>query len=389
MRKGISLVALSITIVILTIMAMVIVFTTFETDIITLAQNGAEDYNETTNKEQNLIEGIQEFISIKLGTNITYIDNVPIPNDFYYVTGTKDTGLVISDSALDEKNANGRNGNQFVWVPVTNINSFALLKNENSTDYRGVLYQWTKDTTGDIQFDWNSTLTSNREPTSVNGGTTSSESSENVVFYDGVADNLKIAGILGIKEGIENQEYNANLFNTQLQTEFNNMVASVKKYKGFYVGRYEVSINNNVAQSKGWTENVPIFSASANTNSANTWYGFYKLCKTYETNSVRSSMLWGCQYDAIIKWIGPEAHIEIGEKRNLKFTCGTAPDDVVNNIYDLYGSRFEWTFEAYDVDRRTRRGGSYNIAYSPSKRISYHPTYTGGSYGSRFTLCIK
>ena len=42
---------------------------------------------------------------------------VPIPTGFYYVDGTKDTGVVISDVEGDNLN-NTQKGNQFVWVPV-------------------------------------------------------------------------------------------------------------------------------------------------------------------------------------------------------------------------------------------------------------------------------
>ena len=44
-------------------------------------------------------------------------ENIPIPKGFYYVGGTKDTGLVISDVEGDDLD-NTLQGNQFVWVPV-------------------------------------------------------------------------------------------------------------------------------------------------------------------------------------------------------------------------------------------------------------------------------
>ena len=56
------------------------------------------------------------------------LDGIPIPDGFYYAGGSKDTGLVISDSDLDKKEYTEENknadvstdlkGNQFVWVPV-------------------------------------------------------------------------------------------------------------------------------------------------------------------------------------------------------------------------------------------------------------------------------
>lgn len=44
-------------------------------------------------------------------------ENIPIPEGFYYVGGTKDSGLVISDVEGDDLD-NTLQGNQFVWVPV-------------------------------------------------------------------------------------------------------------------------------------------------------------------------------------------------------------------------------------------------------------------------------
>ena len=55
--------------------------------------------------------------------DLRYYDGVEIPDGFYYVGGTKDTGLVISDVQGDDLD-NSKQGNQFVWIPV-----------ENSSDY--------------------------------------------------------------------------------------------------------------------------------------------------------------------------------------------------------------------------------------------------------------
>ena len=59
----------------------------------------------------------------KVAADLRYYDGVEIPDGFYYVGGTKDTGLVISDVQGDDLD-NSKQGNQFVWIPV-----------ENSSDY--------------------------------------------------------------------------------------------------------------------------------------------------------------------------------------------------------------------------------------------------------------
>ena len=51
-------------------------------------------------------------------------ENVPIPEGYYYVGGTKNTGVVISDNENDKNKGDAHSvsatlqGNQFVWVPV-------------------------------------------------------------------------------------------------------------------------------------------------------------------------------------------------------------------------------------------------------------------------------
>ena len=63
--------------------------------------------------------------------DLKYIDGVKIPDGFYYVGGTKDTGLVISD-AKDDDLDNSKGGNQFVWIPVENKKDY-----ERNLDYVG------------------------------------------------------------------------------------------------------------------------------------------------------------------------------------------------------------------------------------------------------------
>ena len=59
----------------------------------------------------------------KVAANLRYYDGVEIPDGFYYVGGTKDTGLVISDVQGDDLD-NSKQGNQFVWIPVENASDY-------------------------------------------------------------------------------------------------------------------------------------------------------------------------------------------------------------------------------------------------------------------------
>ena len=188
---------------------------------------------------------------------------------------------------------------------------------------------------------------------------------------------------------------------TQLQNEFDEMIKSVEKNKGFYVGRYETSLN----ESKNAQSISGATSATAEASSANTWYGLYQKEKEYSeknklTNAVGSSMIWGSQYDQMMIWMqgnGIEVtsptptNLEgVTTSKNTTRKTGTVSTDKLNNIYDLLGNSYEWTLEAVYVDERTNRGGnSGDDSISPSYRDDYYPSYTNRNGSSRLTLYIK
>ena len=100
-----------------------------------------------------------------------------------------------------------------------------------------------------------------------------------------------------------------NIGQNSLQEEFNKMIKSVEKYKGFYVGRFELGIETgNVPVSKSTVKNSSVRTADADYENSKTWYGLYNKCKDMyddskkSTYGVKSNMIWGCQYDAILNW---------------------------------------------------------------------------------------
>ena len=276
-------------------------------------------------------------------------------------------GLVITDGT-----------NEFVWIPVENIDEMAreIDENNENTDnngnkkYRGVLYNFNSDKTKNSQIDWKVDLTNFREPANLS---TTYDSASNVSGWT----------------------------ETLYQEEYDKMVKQVEKYQGFYVGRYEMSLNSEgEAQSKG-----EVTSANASESKNKYWYGLYTKAKTYapdtqeNTKSVVSSMIWGSQYDAMMRWMQDNgvdvtstdsSKLQNAERNTGSTTGGKSNKDVINNVYDILGNRFEWTQEATDTYHRVLRGGSYDNASSPRYRGSYDIPYYGNvSNGSRFTLYIK
>ena len=299
--------------------------------------------------------------------------NIPIPQGYNYIKGDKIGGAVITDAASGVE----KTGNEFVWVPVDKISKMASTDiggtdaNRN-TNYRGVLYNWNTDATGNTAYAWSADSTSYREPANLER------------LYDSTS---------------KNSSWTSTLY----QEEYNKMIKSVSQYGGFYVGRYEMSLNS---ETKNAESKYGATSATAESTSANQWYGFYNKAKTYaqESNTsqkVVSSMIWGSQYDAMLKWMKGNSidvtstiptDLSIGAtSRNTTRVTGGANKDKLSNIYDLLGNSFEWTQEANFTNRRVNRGGTYADSLAPSSRINGFPTDadTGSGNGSRLTLYIK
>ena len=68
---------------------------------------------------------------------------------------------------------------------------------------------------------------------------------------------------------------------TKLKDDYKDMIESVRKNKGFYVGRYEIGkdSNNNPQVKKGTVMNN------------NNWYNLYKACKSFSNQNAESRMI--------------------------------------------------------------------------------------------------
>ena len=138
---------------------------------------------------------------------------------------------------------------------------------------------------------------------------------------------------------------------------YNEMITSIQKYGGFYIGRYELS-EDGVQKDK-----APL--------SAIAWYTAYKECKDLNaSDKVETGMIWGIQWDVTCDFIANK-----GDKKSItdsrswgNYADSIAPANTgnyeknsdgfgqqkntgsneawkANNIYDLAGNCEEWTQE--------------------------------------------
>ncbi len=186
---------------------------------------------------------------------------------------------------------------------------------------------------------------------------------------------------------------NISEFEKKIKNDYKSILECINKYKGFYIGRYETSINKD-----GVAQSIANIEAANSTNpNIKNWYKLYKIQTEFikENENIISTMISGCQYDLMIDWMsrtGIAVNSENPEEKIVRNrtekTGNNKYEDILNNIYDIYGCNYEWTLEADGMEKRVERGGNFDIKKSPDNREGRYPDNQNGQDSSRITLCM-
>ena len=374
----------------------------------------------------------------KAGENVAKVvdKNVPIPTNFYYVGGTKDTGVVISDNSADENQGVDSNlsGNQFVWVPV-NQNQKLQIDVTSKDDIASISL---KDPFGEEKLtESNVGKTYNKkdqEPT-INGTysltitTTTGKTKSIKLNVNSLYKQFTSLDIMAKANGFNDLESYAKSMNFETvdamieiysqsckqTTDNDTNQESVNTYGGFYIARYEAgdgdangtrrssssSNSNTVVSKKGAIVYNYISQPDSITRAESMYAGKSKLisgagwdrtlnwlietkAKTENEVFVNSSS-WGNHNDST-----GNAKTNSGSS-NMNYTTGRNEAWKANNIYDLAGNVWDWTTEAHSSGKRVVRGGyySYNGSNLPaSVRGIDDSDYSDGSIGFRPALYL-
>ena len=194
-----------------------------------------------------------------------------------------------------------------------------------------------------------------------------------------------------------------------LVDEYEAVYESVKKYDGFYIGRYELT---GTTTSPTVQRNKAVLTADS--SQAGNWYALKKACnEIVSTNEVQSIMIYGNMWDETMQWLidtGAKEESDVNtnssgwgnynnssgnadiEGAGSKQNSGYSDYWSANNVYDLAGNYYDWTQEAYLTDNRVSRGGYYNgsgSSYPASDRYNGIPYNFYSYYSSRPALYIK
>lgn len=261
-NQGITLVALVVTIVVLLILAGVSLNLVLgENGIISKAREASTktvQAQQNSEIEMNLLE--QELANATKEPDPA--EGVKIPTGFYYVGGTKTSGIVISDNVNDKDKYKNKAvvgtdllGNQYVWIPCTTDSTSSKLQYART--------EWGVEADGD-----DNSRAIKDELTLTDASVTYSN-----------ADTAN-----GINADVSKEIV------AQIKAE----KASVAQYGGYYIGRYEVGKNSDTAVVK--YNQTPYASI--------TWSTAYGLAKKIITNSeVNSYLCSSYAWDTAVNFI--------------------------------------------------------------------------------------
>ena len=394
-KKGITLVALVVTIVVLLILAGVSINLVLGNNGIIAKAKEAE--TKSAEASENDLKGMNSLIdqmeSVSNGNdNGGKAESETVPylpsSDFHYDTSTSvDTGLVIQDAS----------GNEYVWVVVPRTTAVYAKTGLGKTTFTDA--------------DYTSIENDLKEYTKTYRGSTK--------YSDTWYADDKNEGWLS---------------ETEYKTLKNSMLKSVYENGGFYVGRYEAGIGTNrtsiEAQVNGKypvPTTAPVTKADAYPYTYVTRTQAQNLASNVNSGTKTSSLMFGVQWDLVLAFMSKDTakvtdtrkltsnSTTIGNYRNSVFqlsqtgkyatmsdwslsstwnqstkpttnfvdssrnkiaqssdgngilvTTGTSETNKVMNIYDIAGNVWEWTLEKTSNTSGpcTCRGGSFNGAGS-------------------------
>ena len=375
-NQGITLVALVVTIVVLLILSSVSLNLVLgDNGIIVKAKEAAETTAAAQEKEameRNLLE--KELENSLSTPAVEPTDGVKIPTGFYYVGGTKASGIVISDNKNDKNKYRNQKvvgtdllGNQYVWIPCTTDSS--------SSDLQYARTEWGVE---------------------VDGADNSRAIKDELTLTDSSVTYSDADTANGINADVSKEIV------AQIKAE----KTSVAKYGGYYIGRYEVGKNGDTAVVK--YNQTPYASI--------TWSTAYGLAKKIITNSEATSYLCSSYaWDTAVNFIQNNSTAKNYATSIEGFNGNWNPQAVKDpsgnvikpagtsqqlntglttqfcNIFDMGGNEVEFTTELNPGTSETvvLRGGYYSDGSPAGYR------WDGGSgdaiinYGFRATLFLK
>ena len=415
-KKGITLIALVVTIVILLILAGITINLVFsENGIIKKAQEAAEAQKQAEESDRQALEDLadqlddvigapkelQKIMSkLPLATNQKAVDSygnkITIPAGFIVVADGTDnvvysydkkdgtsTKIPVVQDGIVIKNAT--DGNEFVWVPVGTIKNDAVENTTNTTTIKLGRYS-------------SFTVTAGVLPTPAQEATTSSYNTPVAInsYYYEVSNSF--TGTLLSKTG-ENKP--ANEYGNTKAYNLQEWISTTLANGGYYIARYEASQNETDTTKAASLPSKTVWGDITQPAAATAAKATYSAETGANKDKYYSDLINSYAWDTAIVFIEAYADSNYAEDNNsTSFTTTGGNGDQVCNINDMSGNVWEWTTETSTYSGSVNdypcagRGGYYSTGdgrgyYYTSLRNNSSTGLSSSTLSFRATLCVK
>ena len=364
-QKGITLVALVITVVVMLILAGVAIAAVVDGDgLFSKTRQAAESYENATREEgdtiQSMINQIDEYLGNKntgTGDGDGDDDNPP--------AGGAIIGEIVDENKTFSGGTTGNYNDPIIpkgFAPVGNEQDITITEEAEWGSENGYQYGLVIQDESGNQFVW----------VPVDGTTVKFER------YD-----------FGKNEGT---------YSSYSETVPEAITTSVTNNGGFYIGRYEAGKPQDgtlatdgsikpVSKQGATVWNAIAWSDNGTNDDTNPGNGAVTVARNMYPSSDNnygavSTLIYGTQWDTALKFIGAYGGDATyatdstgkGNYSGSKRTCGYSDSYRQKNIYDMAGNVCEWIMEKYSGAGRGRRGGNFNLSglgFPASDRSSY------------------
>ena len=416
--RGITLIALVITIIVLLILAGVtIAALSGDNGILTRAKEAKEKTELAQKEEEKTLSNMEDILNNTINfNNLNIADTNPagaLPANSTVIESNASKGIVIKD----------KNNNEWVWIEVPKTTVFTgltidttnTLTEQNYTDIKNKLIAYA----GVYR----------------NGSASQTRSDWTDEWYAKDGSTLVTASTSNLTEAQKALTNGCGLTYDEYKTAYQKMLKSVYTYGGFWIGRYEAGIEGTTTETtnaRSSHSNIVIGSSPKAISQKDAIPYNYVYCSEAQAlakemtpnNNYTSSLMFGIQWDLVCKYLEVKGKLTTaninsdssawgnysnvgrtissnkakqttnnvstwttitGTKpaSSVLLTAGASEETNKMNIYDFAGNEFEWTLEKTSGSSNpcAGRGGSYSYtgSVSPASIRNIDSTTNAGS----------
>ena len=360
-NKGITLIALVITIIVLLILAGVtIAALSGDNGILTRAKEAKEKTKQAQEDEKQKLSNMENLLGSYNLKNVNKADTNPaetIPENSIVLEDDANKGIVIKD----------KNNNEWVWVEVPKATVFSGLTIDTTQELTEQNYNDIKDKLITYVGVYR------------NGSATQTRNDWKDEWYAKDGELLVTASTQNLTEEQKTLNNGCGLTYEEYKSAYQKMLKSVYTYGGFWIGRYEAGIEGTTTETTNARKShttVTIGSSPKAISQKDAIPYNYVYCSEAQAlakemtpnSNYTSSLMFGIQWDLVCKYLEVKGRLSVADIKEDSSSWGNYRNVKIENItsgkYKENVDRYNWGVWTKITNVFTKSDSGYGILLS-------------------------